>query len=90
MKKEIVMDESYESPVRVNVEDYDDSPLSVGDVFKAIKKVGEILTEEPETPASAEPQQKTEKKGGIFGLFQQETIQLEGDEAAGLKGQTRK
>mmetsp|Transcript_6111 Transcript_6111/g.8792 ORF Transcript_6111/g.8792 Transcript_6111/m.8792 type:complete len:86 (-) Transcript_6111:208-465(-) len=85
------MDENYESPVKVNVEDYEDKPISIGDIFKAVKKVGEILTEKDDDPAPAPaPAQKTEKSGGIFGFFQQETIQLDGDEAAGLKGQKRK
>jgi hypothetical protein len=84
----IIMDENYESPVKVEITE--DKPLTAGDVFKALKKVGSMLTEdvtsegESSAPEKKEPQKK---KGGLFGgLFSGETIQLDGEDATGLSG----
>eukprot|EP00542_Grammatophora_oceanica_P013599 CAMPEP_0194047546 /NCGR_PEP_ID=MMETSP0009_2-20130614/25030_1 /TAXON_ID=210454 /ORGANISM="Grammatophora oceanica, Strain CCMP 410" /LENGTH=264 /DNA_ID=CAMNT_0038693203 /DNA_START=8 /DNA_END=802 /DNA_ORIENTATION=+ len=92
----VVLDENYETPVVIDVSEFEDKPLSLGDVFKAAKKVGQMLTEETEeekAAAEARKKQQNEKKSGGFlgGLFGGgETIQLDGDEASGLKGQSRR
>lgn len=71
--EEVVMDESYESPVVVAIDD-DEEPLTAGDFFKGLQKIG----------SSAFKGGEGEKKGGFFGgMFSGETIQLEGDDATG-------
>jgi len=82
-EEEIIMDENYETSVYVEVEE--EKPLSAGDVFNALKNIGSKLTEKDETYVP----KKEEKKGFFGGIFNQETIQLEGDDAKGLKGQPR-
>ena len=88
---DIVMDESYESPVQIDVSGYRedkerDESLTPGDFLNAMKKAGSKILEKREDdqpPAS----KKEEKKGGFFGgMFSPgETIQLDGDDAKGLK-----
>jgi hypothetical protein len=75
----VIMDENYETPVIMEVREQ--KPLSIGDVFKAMGKVGKMLTEDT-TP----PELKKEKKkaGGFFGMGG-ESIQLDGDAADTLK-----
>eukprot|EP00545_Synedropsis_sp_CCMP1620_P006103 CAMPEP_0119007772 /NCGR_PEP_ID=MMETSP1176-20130426/3242_1 /TAXON_ID=265551 /ORGANISM="Synedropsis recta cf, Strain CCMP1620" /LENGTH=250 /DNA_ID=CAMNT_0006959985 /DNA_START=17 /DNA_END=769 /DNA_ORIENTATION=- len=86
---EVIMDENYESPVQIDVSQYNTDPLSLGDVVNAFKNVGKNLTEkkEEEAPAAsaATPKEETKKSGGIFGMFKQESVQLDGDDASGLK-----
>jgi hypothetical protein len=73
----VIMDENYESPFRVEIKE--EKPLSIGDFFKAGKKVAAMLTE-PEPGAA----KKEKKKTGFFGMGG-ETVQLEGDDANTLK-----
>lgn len=87
VEEEVIMDENYETTVYVEVEE--EKPLTAGDVFNALKNIGSKLTEKDDdsyTP-KVEPEEeiKTEKKGLFGGLFTQETIQLEGEDAAGTK-----
>jgi len=83
--EEIVMDENYEAPT-VDLAMFDRKPLTAGSVLKAFKKIGqntvELLTEDV---GEAEPVRETEKKKGFFGLFQQETVQLEAEESRGYR-----
>ena len=79
----IIMDENYVSPVRVEV--VEEKPLTAGDVFNAFKKIGTKLTE-----SDAPPPEKKEKKGLFGGMFSGETIQLDGDDAKGLKRNPKK
>jgi hypothetical protein len=89
--EEVIMDEDYESPVVIDISQYEvnEEPLNVGDFFNGLKKVGAMLTEKKEDPAPAAaadtsvPKEETKKSGGIFGMFKQESIQLDGDEASG-------
>lgn len=83
-EQEIIMDENYETSVYVNVEDYEEKPISAGDVFNALKNIGSKLTEKDES-YTPDKEEKKEKKGLFGGMFSQETIQLEGDDAKGLK-----
>lgn len=84
----VVMDENYESPVRIEVKE--EKPLTAGDFVKAIGKLGSILVEtatapveEPATDGeNAAPKEK--KKTGFFGIGG-ESIQLDGDDAKGYK-----
>lgn len=78
-EEEIIMDENYESPVVIEVKER--KPLSPADLFKAVGKVGQIMFEQDKTPPEAKEQKK---KQGFFG-FGAEAIQLDGDEAKGLK-----
>ena len=79
----VVMDENYESPVKVEV--VEEKPLSFGDVFSAVQKIGKNLMEESEEEKMRKQQQKQEKKkSGFFGIGA-EAIQLDGDDASGLK-----
>ena len=84
-EEEVIMDESYESPVVIDVSQYNDDPLSVGDFVNAFKNLGKMMTEGEKEDARARPkkQVETKKSGGIFGMFQQDTIQLDGDDATG-------
>lgn len=77
-EEEIIMDENYESPVRIEVKEK--KPLSPADLFKAMEKVGKMMFED-NTPPEAKEQKK---KQGFFG-FGAETIQLDGDDANTLK-----
>jgi hypothetical protein len=73
----VVMDENYESPFRVEVTE--EKPLSIGDFFKAGKKVAAMLME-PEPGAA----KKEKKNTGFFGIGG-ESVQLDGDDANTLK-----
>jgi hypothetical protein len=77
-EEEVIMDENYESPVRIEVKEK--KPLSAGDLFKAMGKVGKMMFED-NTPPEVKQQKKTQ---GFFGLGA-ETIQLDGDDANTLK-----
>ena len=80
--EEVIMDENYESPVVIEVKEK--KPLTPGDFFKAMKKVGEMLTEDSQ-PAGGDAAEKPKKKNtGFFGIGG-ESIQLEGDDANTLK-----
>ena len=76
----IVMDENYVSPVVVPDDD-EEEPLSAGEIFGALKNMGsKMLEKQPEKENT-----NTKKKGGgLFGMFQQESIQLDGDDASSL------
>lgn len=78
----VIMDENYESPFRVEVPE--EKPLTIGDFFKAGKKVAAMLTEpKPEGDAAAK---KEKKKTGFFGIGgEQESFFLDGDDANTLK-----
>jgi hypothetical protein len=71
--EEIIMDDSYESPVQIDVSQYEDQSLSesAGDV---VKNVGKFF---------GGGDDKKEKKGLFGGMFSKETIQLEGDDGTG-------
>lgn len=71
----VVMDENYESPVRIEVKE----PEKL-DLMKVFNK----LTEKKESPAATPAPKKEPKKsgGGLFGMFG-ESVQLEGDDASG-------
>lgn len=73
---EVIMDENYESPVRVPIDGFEEEePLNAKDFFNGLKKIAETAVPKGDG-----------KKGGLFGgMFSQETIQLEGDEASGTK-----
>lgn len=91
----IVMDENYESPVKVPIDNNDaidnDAPLTVGEVFTAFQKMGSMVADRmtaSSSPSSSSPSPPPEKKKGkgLFGgLFSQETIQLDGDDASTIK-----
>jgi hypothetical protein len=74
----VIMDENYESPFRVEVTEQ--KPLSIGDFFKAGKKLTEMLME-PEPGAAPK---KEKKNNGFFGIGG-ESVQLDGDDANTLK-----
>jgi PDZ domain len=81
----IIMDENYESPVRIEVKE--EKPLTPGDVVKAFGKLGSMMAESlkgDNTPSSA-----PKKKSGFFGIGA-ESIQLDGDEAKGYKDEKPK
>lgn len=86
-EEEVVMDENYETTVFVEVED--EKPLSAGDVFNALKNIGNKLTEKDDDAYVPKKEEKKENKGLFGGLFSGETIQLEGDDAKGLKRQPK-
>jgi hypothetical protein len=73
----VIMDENYESPVRVEVKE--EKPLTPGDFFKAIGKVGSMVAETLKEDTSA-----PKKKSGFFGIGA-ESIQLDGSDAKGYK-----
>lgn len=78
----VIMDENYESPVRVEVKE--EKPLTAGDVFKAFGKMGKMLGEtlaaDPNEGATPPPKKNT----GFFGIGG-ETVQLDGQEARGYR-----
>jgi hypothetical protein len=76
---EIERDESYESPVQINLEDFEDEPMpTAGDFMNAFKKVASGLSGGEKT--------EEEKKKGLFGgMFSGESVQLDGDDANTLK-----
>lgn len=73
----IVMDENYVSPV-VAPEEEEREPITAGEVLGAVKNMGASLFEKGEEAKDGK------QGGGLFGMFKQETIQLEGDDASGL------
>jgi hypothetical protein len=75
----VIMDENYESPFRVEVTE--DKPLSIGDFFKAGKKVAAMLMEPVPEPGAVK---KEKKNTGFFGIGG-ESVQLDGDDANTLK-----
>jgi hypothetical protein len=71
--EEVIIDENYESPVVVAINEDDDRPLTAGDVMNALKKMSG-MTDAKNTGEK--------KKGGFFGgMFSGETVQLDGDDA---------
>jgi len=78
----VIMDENYESPVRIEVKE--EKPLTAGDVFKAIGKLGSMLGEtmaaDPNEGAPPAPKKNT----GFFGMGG-DTVQLDGNEARGYR-----
>jgi len=84
----VIMDESYESPVRIEVKEQ--KPLTPGDFVKAFGKLGSMMAEtltspaEPkdsnDTPSSSQPKKKT----GFFGIGG-EAVQLDSEEARGYR-----
>jgi len=87
--QEVIMDENYESPVRIEVRE--EKPLTAGDVFKAIGKLGSMLGETMAADINegndAPPAPK--KKSGFFGMGG-ETVQLDGNEARGYRQEKNK
>mmetsp|Transcript_20502 Transcript_20502/g.59409 ORF Transcript_20502/g.59409 Transcript_20502/m.59409 type:complete len:234 (+) Transcript_20502:38-739(+) len=77
-EEEVIMDENYESPVKIEVKEK--KPLSPGDFFKAAGKVGKMLFDDDKPKQSKEEK----KKQGFFGIGG-ETIQLDGNDADTLK-----
>lgn len=88
--EEVIMDESYESPVRIEVKEQ--KPLTPGDFVKAFGKVagmlGDSLKADPNEGqsegAGAPPPPK--KKTGFFGIGA-ESVQLDGNEARGYRAE---
>ncbi|CAB9501873.1 expressed unknown protein [Seminavis robusta] len=83
-EEEVIMDENYESPVRVEV-----VPEENFDFMKAFSKLTgggakRDQDDDDEYIASAPPKQEKKKGGGLFGMFG-ESIQLDGDDATGTK-----
>lgn len=71
----VLMDENYESPVKVEVQEDQGWDLN-----KAISKITAGGNKNGEKNQK-EPSKK--QGGGLFGMFSQETIQLDGDDASG-------
>mmetsp|Transcript_28622 Transcript_28622/g.77508 ORF Transcript_28622/g.77508 Transcript_28622/m.77508 type:complete len:258 (-) Transcript_28622:42-815(-) len=82
--EEIIMDENYETPVRIEVKEQ--KPLTPGDFVKAFGKLGsmlgETLTSSPDQNSDVPPPPK--KKSGFFGIGA-EAVQLEGEDAQGYR-----
>ena len=78
----VVMDENYESPVRVEVKE--EKPLTPGDFFKAIGKVGSMVAETLTEDTSGADPATPKKKTGFFGIGA-ESIQLDGTDAKGYR-----
>lgn len=80
----VIMDENYESPVRVEVKEQ--KPLTPGDFVKAFGKLGsmlgETLTSSPDQDSDVPTPPK--KKTGFFGIGA-ETVQLDGVDAQGYR-----
>ena len=89
--EEIVMDEDYESPVKVEVKEQ--KPWTAGEVFSVMGKLGKVLLEDDAPPPqeiTEQPEEEARKKkggGGFFGIGA-EAIQLDGDDAT--SGSNRK
>lgn len=87
-EEEVIMDENYESPVRIEVKEQ--KPLTPGDFVKAFGKLGSMLGESLKADpnegqsgdADATPPPK--KKTGFFGIGG-DTVQLDGNEARGYR-----
>jgi len=81
----VIMDENYESPVQIDISQFEDKPLTPGDVLKAFKKIGSMLKEGEK---STTEKQEAKPKGGFFGLFggeKKEDFFLDDDDASSLK-----
>ena len=85
--QEVIMDENYESPVRIEVKE--EKPLTPGDFLKAAGKLasmlGETMTADPNEGSdydAAPPPPK--KKTGFFGIGG-EAVQLDGNDARGYR-----
>mmetsp|Transcript_11801 Transcript_11801/g.24944 ORF Transcript_11801/g.24944 Transcript_11801/m.24944 type:complete len:265 (-) Transcript_11801:2964-3758(-) len=88
----VVMDENYESPVRIEVKE--EKPLTAGDFVKAFGKLGsmlgETLTSDPNegvsdaAAVSSDAPAPPKKKTGFFG-FGAEAIQLDAEDARGYR-----
>jgi PDZ domain len=83
-EEEVIMDENYESPVVV---EFTEDPGF--DVMKAFAKLtggggAKKSSSEDYQQPEQEPKQEKKKGGGLFGMFG-EAVQLEGDDATGIK-----
>jgi hypothetical protein len=81
----IVMDENYESPVRIEVKE--EKQLTPGDFIKAFGKLGSMMAEslKPDERSDSAPK----KSIGFFGIGA-ESIQLDGVDAKGYKEENPK
>ena len=81
-EEEVIMDENYESPVKIDISKYEnqDDSISVGDVFKAFSKLAANAV--PKDDAGSSKKDDTKKGGFLGGMFNQESIQLDGDDAS--------
>jgi len=78
----VIMDENYESPVRIEfVEESSSEGIDVGKVFSKLMG-GDGKKKEKSSPAPAPRKEEQKKSGGLFGMFG-ENIQLEGEDASG-------
>merc|ERR1712154_692827 len=82
----VIMDENYESPVRVEVKE--EKPLTAGDFVKAFGKLGSMLGDTvketlKESPSEGVPP-PPKKNSGFFG-FGAEAVQLDGEDARGYR-----
>lgn len=76
----VVMDENYVSPVQIPLDQFEEDdlgPVTAKEVFEGLKKLGGM--------AFGSKDGGKEKKGLFGGMFSGETVQLDGDEASGLK-----
>lgn len=92
--EEVIMDESYEAPT-IDMSKYKKQPLTPEGVLRAFKKIGqnlgEALTEDKAVEEIAKEETTEKKKGGFFGgMFSQETVQLEDEEARGYRMEGKK
>jgi hypothetical protein len=85
----VIMDENYESPVRIEVKE--EKPLTPGDFVKAFGKLAsmaaETLTADPDegnSDTAASPPPPPKKKTGFLGIGG-ESVQLDGNEARGYR-----
>jgi len=76
----VIMDENYESPVVVEI--IEQKPLTAGDVFKAVGKLGSMLGET--LASSPDESAQPKKKTGFFGIGA-EAVQLEDADALGYR-----
>ena len=81
-EEEVVMDENYESPVRIEVKE--EKPLTAGDVFKAFGKLGSMLGETMAADPNEGNAPAPKKNTGFFGIGG-ETVQLDGNDARGYR-----
>lgn len=85
-EEEVIMDENYESPVRIEVKE--EKPLTAGDVFKAVGKLGSMFAEtmaaDPNEGNDTSSPPPPKKNTGFFGMGG-DTVQLDGNEARGYR-----
>ena len=81
-EEEVIMDENYESPVKVEVKE--EKPLTAGDVFKVIGKLGSMLGETMAADPNEGNAPAPKKSTGFFGIGG-ETVQLDGNDARGYR-----